>query len=638
MCAIYGFAGFDEPGLLERMGWTLVHRGPDGEGQFEAAGDSFRMGMRRLSIIDLHGGFQPIYNEDRTLAVCYNGEIYNYVELRDELRASGHIFRTDSDTEVIVHAYEEWGTACVEHFNGMFAFALHDSRTGDVFLARDRCGQKPLYYWRDGAQFVFASEVKAMLKSSRVPRRPWLPGIDAYLTLRYVPEPATMFDGIFTLPAGHSMVRRRSGEVEVRRYWSVPVVPASAKPRKSDDEWLDEVEALFFDAVRLCMRSDVPVGAYLSAGVDSSLIVAAMCRFNDRVNTFSIGFNSPIDETRDAAETARFLGTTHHEIQCRPADFGLLPKIVHHMDRPVGDALIIAFHRMAEETAREFKVVLSGEGADEMYAGYSFHKVPLLFELYRKLVPAFLHRGVAMPMLRALPVDLLDKFFEFPAYLGRQGKARLIDFAGNYADRSLLANTMALRTLWAEGERRAIYTEDFKAQATAQWMPEVEIPQEGEFLDRMLKLQYDEWLQDWAIIRQDKNTMAHSLEIRLPFLDHRLIEQAFSMPARLKMRGRRDKIIERRLARKILPPAVVNRPKNPFFLPMEFFFENPEVQELIADTLSEEQVRARGYFDPAAVRRLVDSMEAREFVSLKQVMSLVILELWHRAFIDGEAP
>src|SRR5262245_3551047 len=455
MCGIFGFSGFVEDGLLSRMGDSLAHRGPDGRGCYADEAHRFYMGMRRLSIIDLEGGSQPIYNEDRSMAVCFNGEIYNYLELHDQLVQRGHTFRTRSDTEVIVHAYEEWGRECVKQFNGMFAFALHDSRTGDTFFARDRCGQKPFYYHSSNGRFVFASEVKAILECAQVPRACNVAAIDAYLALRYVPEPRTMFEGIFTLPAAHFLLLKNDGSVTIQRYWDVPIFQGEYP---SDSVLLDEAEAMLRNAVRLTMRSDVPVGGYLSAGVDSSLLVALMTESSDKVNTYSIGFASPGDETHDAAETARLLGTTHHEIQCAPQDFDLLPKVVWHMDRPVGDALIIAFYKLAEGAARDLKVIISGEGADEIFAGYSFQNVIQVAERYHQLVPAFLHERLAMTMLRALPVDFLNKFFVFPAKLGQQGKARLVDFLGGYGRRNLFENYVALKTLWPREARAAAYT------------------------------------------------------------------------------------------------------------------------------------------------------------------------------------
>ena len=629
MCAIFGFAGFNDSDYLHRMAKILRHRGPDGEGFFEA--DRFSFGNRRLSIIDLEGGDQPIYNETGDLVVVQNGEIYNYLELREQLEARGHVFKTHSDTEVLVHGYEEWGDDVVERLNGMFAFAVHNRQTGDTFFARDRCGQKPFYYWNENGKFVFASEAKAIVDCPHVERAPNLNAIDPFLGLRYVPEPQTMFANIYTLPAGHSLTLKASGEVVTRRYWSVLL--HQDQDYASDKEYLEQLEHKFRESVKLTMRSDVPVAAYLSAGVDSSIITAAAQEFNSDLHTFSLGFNSPIDETKDAAATAKLLGTTHHEINLVPDDFERLPQIIWQMDRPVGDALIIAFDRLAANCSQDFKVVLGGEGADEMFGGYSFHKITKMVELYQKMVPGFVHSGLAMPMLRATPVGLLNKFFEFPAYLGESGKQRLVEFMGPYRERSMRENYFALKTLWSQNERRAVYSDKGKFQPTDDWIAAT--PNEsGPFLDRMLKLQYDEWLQDWALIRQDKNTMAHSLEIRLPFLDHELIELVFRMPPHLKAHWFKDKIIERQLAARMLPPEVVKRPKNPFFLPMEYFYTNPKIKELIDLTLNEDQVKKRAYFDPAAVRNLVAGMEKQEFVGLKQVMSLVILELWHMIFID----
>jgi asparagine synthase (glutamine-hydrolysing) len=633
MCGIFGFSGFSEDGLAARMAKIQRHRGPDGEGFYTDDTRRFCMGMVRLSIIDLAGGWQPIYNEDRTCAIVLNGEIYNYKELRTQLEAAGHRFATNSDTETIIHAYEEWGLAgCLARLNGMFAFCIHDQRTGDFFLARDRTGQKPLYYTQSHGRFLFASEVKALLESQHLTARPNLAAIDPYLCLRNVPEPETMFEGVSILRAAHYLHGRADGNFAIHRYWDIPLHDGT--PYRRDEEYIEEMEALFADSVALHMRSDVPVGAYLSGGVDSSVVVAAMAQHHSAIKTYSIGFNSPIDETKDAAETAAFLGTQHTTIHVEPNDFDLLPQIVWHMDRPVGDALIIAFYKLAQGAARDLKVVLGGEGADEMYAGYSFQKLIPKVEKLRAFAP------LGSLGLAATPHRLLNRFFDFPADLGSQGKKRAVDFLKHYQRRTLPANYVALRTLWSLDERQRLYAPEFKARATESWIyPERDAQHPtAPFLDRLLKIQYDEWLQDWALIRQDKNTMAHSLEYRLPFLDHRLIEHAFQMPPHLKVRDGVDKWIERRMADKFFKAMPRNRPghrpKIPFFLPLEFFFEHPSFRALVADTLSDSAIKKRGYFDPQHVAVLRQKMETREFVWLKQVMSLVILELWHRAFVD----
>ncbi len=629
MCGIFGFSGFHDPDCLRAMSRRLRHRGPDGEGVLET--EHFSFGNRRLAIIDIEGGDQPIYDETGRLAVIQNGEIYNYIELRKELIARGHRFRTDSDTEVLVHGYEEWGRHIVDHLEGMFAIAIHDLDSGETFFARDHCGQKPFFYWSQGDKFVFASEIKALLECPLVKRAPDLEALDAYLCLRYVPEPRTMFAGISTLPAAHHLILKRSGEFVIERYWA-PTIQQEPQHR-SDGDYLDELDTVFQRAMELTVRSDVPVASYLSAGVDSSMIAKVAHDLNPDLHTFSFGFRSPIDETRAAAETARLIGSQHHDVHLAAEDFGNLAKVIYQMDVPVGDPIILAFDKLATTCAEGFKVVLSGEGADEIFAGYPFHKIMQLVDRYHRIVPGFLHSGIAMPLLRQTPIGILDRAFPFPAYLGRSGKLRLVEFLEQYRGRSLRENYFSLRTLWGEQDRRSLYSEAFRERATSDWISKTDSTSGG-FLDRLLRLQFDEWLQDWAIIRQERNTMAHSLELRLPFLDKKLLEFAFRLPPRLKAKRLQDKIIERRLARRMLPREVVKRPKNPFFMPMEFFFENPEIQKLIDLTLNETQVRSRGYFDPETVSRLVQGMDRRDFMGLKQVMSLVILELWHMIYMD----
>jgi asparagine synthase (glutamine-hydrolysing) len=627
MCGIFGFAGFEQPDLLRRMGELVRHRGPDGEGYFCEGRVS--LGMRRLSIIDIEGGGQPMFDDDQRLALVFNGEIYNYVELREELQAEGHRFRTRSDTEVVVHAYARWGEACLERLNGMFAFALLDRRRQELFLARDRAGQKPLYYHHAGGRLVFASEIKALLESDEVPRRPNLAALDGYLALRYVPQPDTLFDGIRVLPAGHCM-RLRAGELHVQRYWSPPVHDG---PWPRDGERLEAFESLFLDAVRIAMRSDVPVGAYLSGGIDSSLVVAAARRFTDKLQTFSIGFRSPIDETDQARALADHLGTDHHEVYLEPQHFAELPRAIYHLERPIGDALILAYWQLARETSRHVKVVLSGEGADESYAGYSFHKIILWTERYRRVVPRVLNRGAAA-LLQAAPVRLLDRFFVYPAYLGERGKAKTVDYLRGYYDRDLAQSYVTLRALFDPEERARLYAPALRDQVGWGWLHRGSGG--GPFLDRLLRLQYDDWLQDNLLLRQDKNTMAFSLELRCPFLDHRLIEQAFRLPTRDKVRGLRDKWLERELGRKWLPPENVRRSKNPFYLPLEYFHERGEIRELVRMTLDPARVRRRGWFDPDAVAGLVAQMRSGEFLYLKQVLSLVILELWCMVFLEKQ--
>ena len=539
------------------------------------------MGMRRLSIIDLAGGGQPIYNEDHSVAVCFNGEIYNYVELMAELEEKGHRFRTHSDTEVIVHAYEQWGEECVERLNGMFAFALYDKGREELFVARDRTGQKPLLLLagRRAPGVRLRDQGDPRVRGRAAPGEPArdrrLPG---------APLRAAARDAL----RGHPRAPRRPLAAAAQAAGSSCAATGTCRmyegPYRSAAEYQEEFEELFLDAVRLTLRSDVPVGAYLSGGIDSSLVVAAITRFKDKLKTFSIGFRSPIDETHEAAALAKQLGTEHHEIHLLPEHFAELPKALWHLERPIGDALILAYYQLARETSKHLKVVLSGEGADESYAGYSFHKIILWSERYKRLVPRALNRGLVAPALAAIPVPLLDKLFVYPAYLGQVGKAKTVDYLRNYHDRDLAQNYASLKALWDLPERERLYAPALRAQAGEAWLHHSRM-EGGPFLDRLLQLQFDDWLQDNLLLRQDKNTMAWSLELRCPFLDHRVIEQAFRMPSRMKVRGLRDKWVERELGRKWLPPENVKRSKNPFYLPLEYFHEHPELRDLIRMTL-----------------------------------------------------
>lgn len=630
MCGIFGFQGFSEPGLLRRMADIMHHRGPDGEGFFEY-GD-FSMGMRRLSIIDLEEGDQPIFNEDRSLVVCFNGEIYNYVELTKDLKAKGHIFRTHSDTETIVHAYEQWGIDFLVKLNGMFALALYDRRRDELIIARDRAGQKPLYYYHNKGRFLFASEVKSILESQYVERACNINAIDSYLGLRYTPQPQTMFKDIGVLPAAH-FLRLRNGQVEIQRYWDI-VVPETP-PSMSRADCLAAFDETFTDAVRLTLRADVPVGAYLSAGIDSSLVVGRMTEFSNNIKTFSLGFDSPIDELPEARALAAKFGCDHHEVVCVPDDLGLLPKVMWHLERPIGDVLVLAYYKLAQEAARHVKVVLSGEGADELFAGYSFHKIIRWTDTWQRLVPGVLRRNVALPMLEGMPVSVLNKLFNYPAYLGNKGKARVIEYLRHYGDRTLAQNYVYLRTLWESDERRLVYADQYRDRAVETLVKE-SANRNGALLERLLKLHFDDWLQDNLLLRQDKNTMAHSLEMRAPFLDHNLIELAFRMPPGMKIKWLTDKYIERQYAKSVLPKVSVKRAKNPFYFPLEFFYDNPRAKELVAMTLNEDSVSKRGYFKYEYVKWLKDKMDAQEFVYLKQVYSLVMLELWHMVFIDKQ--
>jgi asparagine synthase (glutamine-hydrolysing) len=631
MCGICGYAGFtiDEQ-MLQRMTGTITHRGPDDEGFF--TDEKVGLGMRRLSIIDVAGGHQPIFNEDRSLAIIFNGEIYNYNALADDLLRRGHQIQTHSDTETILHLYEEYGFDCVQYLRGMFAFAIYDIRQQSLFIVRDRLGIKPLYYWTQNGKLLFGSEIKTVLECERVPREPYLPAIDTYLSLRYVPGPETIFAGIYKLPAGHWLLWQNE-QISIGRYWTPPLHSGPYKPDAYYQEYFVE---LFTESVRMRLMSEVPLGAYLSGGLDSSCIVATMAEFTSQpVKTFSVGFGWSGDELSEAQEVAQLLACDHHEIICRPEDMALLPKIVWHSDEPLGDAIVVPTFLLAQEASRTVKVVLTGEGADETLAGYLFHRIINLGHIYHQLMPTWVHTRLITPMVRQTPTGLLNRFFDYPAYLGEEGKRKVLTYLQNIRTDNASANYRFLISLFDAYDKEKFYTSAFQAALPAVALPHDNGQGDVAFLDRLLNLQYHDWLPDNILLRQDKMSMAHGLEARVPYLDHKLVEFLQTAPPHLKLHHlSQNKFLLRRYASAILPKHNAMRRKKPFYIPVERYYGHSTFRELVRLTLNPDQVRRRGYFRPEQIRTLTDSLDQKEFLRVKQVIALVILELWHMIFID----
>ena len=633
MCGICGFVGIQEEGLLERMTASLSHRGPDGSGYFECAGVG--LGHRRLSIIDVEGGRQPMENEDGSLVIVFNGEIYNYAELREGLCQRGHCFRTRSDTEVILHLYEELGADCLRQFHGMFAFAIWDKRQHQLFLARDRLGIKPLYYTDLGSQFLFASEFKAILRYTGFQPTLNLAAVHEYLALRYVPGPGGMFHELRKLPAAHYAIVRH-GQTVLKCYWTPEIFGGPFG--SSEEEYLEGFAERFERSVRRRMISEVPLGAYLSGGVDSSAIVAAMSKLvNKPVRTFTVGFDYEHDEMPQAAETARLLGCEHTEILCRPSDVSLLPKLIYHLDEPLGDPIVIPMYQLAHEAKKQVTVILAGEGADETLGGYLFHRALLWGRRLGCMTSPALRRSLLAPALALTPSSWINLAFQYPAELGERGKQKLVDFLNLLEPDQLTAGYTHLISLFDARDTHSLYSADFRHAVNGTVpggaQPEIASSRAPDF-NRILQLQFAHWLPEDILTKQDKMSMASGIEARVPFLDHELVEYALRIPPSLKIRGGVSKYLLRRYAQRILPAPVTSRKKMPFYVPLEKSFDDPVFQEIVEDTLSERSVRARGFFRPDAVALLKGSMSRREFVHVKQVFALVTLELWCRMAID----
>jgi asparagine synthase (glutamine-hydrolysing) len=625
MCGIAGFVGeFGAGGacarreVLERMLSAITHRGPDDQGvlvEGEAA-----IGMRRLSIIDLAGGHQPLAGCDPRLNIVFNGEIYNYRELKRELESRGHAFKTHSDTEAIVHAYEEFGPSCVERLRGMFTFALWDERGQELFVARDRVGKKPLYYTRTprGA-LVFGSELKCLLAHPEVAREVNPEAIDAYLTWGYVPEPVAIFRGVEKLPPGHHLTFA-AGRLKVEQYWDFPVTEEGGS--RHEEDYLEELRALLDESVRVRLMADVPLGAFLSGGVDSSAVVGLMARNTDRpVKTFSIGFNEDsYDELKYARIAARHFATDHHEFIVTPDICSVVDELVWHFDEPFADASAIPTYVVSKLARTYVKVVLSGDGGDELFAGYTRYVIDRRRGPFARL-PRALRAGLMQPAARRLPhgapgrnfihdvaFDALDRYLESVSYFTRLGKASL-------------------------------YTEEFGRLAGGAWRAPAAFRAlaEGaatrEPLGRLLYLDSKTYLPGDILTKVDRMSMAASLEARVPLLDHRLIEFVARIPSALKMKGFVTKHIFKLAVSDLVPAEILTRPKQGFGVPIEQWI-NRQLRERVRGTLTEARTRARGIAEPAYVSLLLEEHEQGRRDHSSRLWALFILELWHRAFVD----
>ena len=633
MCGICGYVGVRDEGLLEAMTERLSHRGPDSDGYFRK--EDVGLGHRRLSIIDVAGGLQPIANEDGTMQVICNGEIYNYREIRAELLEKGHRFSTNSDSEVILHLYEEEGPRCLDRMNGMFAFALWDGRKRQLFVARDRMGIKPLYYAQVGNRFLFASEIKSLLAYPDLQTTLNPQAVHNYLALRYVPGPETMFREIHKFPQAHYAIVR-DGTASFHRFWAPELYHGPFEG--SEDDYLEGFKERFERSIRRRMISDVPVGAYLSGGVDSSAIVAAMTELSDHpVKTFTVGFDYEHDELGEAEATAQRLHCDHTQLNWTVDDLEMLPEIVYHLDEPVGDPIVIPMFQLAREAKKQVTVILAGEGADEIMGGYLFHKALLGGQVLRRFVPDLIRQRILAPTLARTPASVFNLGFNYPASLGERGKLKVLDFLDLLAPTQVNASYLHLISLFDARDTGSLYTDAFRALIDPDDRPGEDFDvasSSAPYLNRALHLQFAHWLPDDILMKQDKVSMASGIEVRVPFLDHELVEYALKIPPALKIRSGKSKYLLRRYVQELLPGRTAKRRKMPFYVPLEKYAKAPAFQELLNQALGEETVRARGIFRPEAVRTLRDRLGHGEFMYVKQAFSLIVLELWFRHFLN----
>lgn len=634
MCGIAGIAGRPGPDpersqAVRGMARTLGHRGPDGEAQAEHSGCDF--GFRRLAIVDLAGALPPFPNEDQTVWSICNGEIYNADDLRAELTARGHRFRTGVDTEVIPHLYEEHGADLATFLDGMFAFAVWDERQQRLLLGRDRAGEKPMFWWTDGRELAFSSELRGILAHPRVPRAVDPAALSRFLLHDFFPAPATPLAGVYKLPAGH-LLSWKAGRAEVRPYWDL--APSFGRPDPgSDDAVAAEVDRLVSQAVFRRKKSDVPVGVFLSGGIDSTVVLAHLTEQEGRgVPVFSLGNrDAAFDEAGFARETAAHYGAEFNELIVDEADLDDgLRRIAEGFDEPLGDASIIPTHLLALFARRKVKVVLSGEGSDELFAGYPTYLADRIAEAYRRC-PGPLRRGLVDGLRRVLPVRMGNNGLDY--LLGRfaQGAERPRVERHHCWFGSLSPERQ--QRLFSPALAAALDGDDPFAAARGR-LSGRRLP---DGLSQLLYMDFTLYLQDDLLTKVDRATMLASLEARAPFLDHELAEYVAGLPSRFKVRGRSTKWILRRSQRHRLPPAVLSRRKRGFTIPVSRWFL-AGLAERLKRRFAPDRVAARGLFDPGAVAALLDEHLARRADHKKALFTMLVLDLWcDRVFGDGAA-
>jgi asparagine synthase (glutamine-hydrolysing) len=623
MCGIAGFADqpraaarHDDFSLVHRMCEVIRHRGPDDEGIHVEPGVG--IGMRRLSIIDLSTGHQPIHNEDETVWVVFNGEIYNYRELRRELEAAGHRFYTSSDTETIVHAYEQWGEDGFARLRGMFGIALWDRRSRTLLLARDRAGIKPLHYAERQGRLYFGSEVKSLIAADAVDREIDLEALDHYLSFLYAPRDRAMFKGVQKLPPGH-LLRWKDGRADVRQFWAI------GNQETFDgtfDEAATRLRAVLADAVRSHMMSDVPLGAFLSGGVDSSVVVGLMAEASERpVKTFSIGFDEPqFDELEHARTVAQHFGTEHHEFVVRPDGLSILDRLIAHFDEPFADSSAIPTWYVSEIARRHVTVVLSGDGGDELFGGYDRYLPHARVAQFDRL-PLPGKRQLAQVASRVLPHGAFGK--RFLKHVAQDPNDRYLDSIAFFHD----------------DERQALYTPDVRRALNGRKAERLLSRHFERFNrlsphSRMMRFDFETYLPEDVLTKVDRMSMAHSIESRVPLLDNEVIDFAATLPASMKIVNGRRKHVMKEAVKHLLPPGILDRKKQGFGVPLGVWFRGG-LTDVFSDILGSATMRQRGYFEPSFVDRIVsEHLSGRRDHTLR-LWQLLVFELWHRQYLDA---
>ncbi len=627
MCGIVGLVRNDgkaiDEELLSRMCNAIRHRGPDDDGFY--VNGPVGLAMRRLAIIDLQSGRQPIHNQDRTAWIVFNGEIYNYLELREKLEKLGHTFYTNSDTEAIIHAYDQFGADCPKHLRGMFAFAIWNEKNQELFLARDRVGKKPLLYAQLNGQLIFGSEFSALLLHPHISRDIQPEALDHYLSFMCIPAPLTAYRAIRKLEPGH-WLRWRNGEVKQERYWQ-PDFTRKLKISEEEAGW--RTVEILREAVRIRLMSEVPLGAFLSGGIDSSAVVALMSQESSKpVKTYSIGFDEQdFSELYHARRVAEHVGAEHHEFIVRPDAVEVLPLLVEHYGEPYADSSAVPTYYVAKETRKHVTVALNGDGGDESFAGYERYAAMWLAENYQKL-PAFLRESIIKEAVSLVPTSELRRSRVRSAKRFLQGAS--MPKVERYLQWVSVFNSETKQSLYSDTFQHVVGT-DHPRSLLEPWFARAN---GASIVDASLLADLMTYLPNDLLVKVDIATMAVSLEARSPFLDHHVIEFAARLPQNFKLRRLTSKYLLKKILRRLLPSENLNRRKMGFGVPIGHWFRG-KMQPFLREVVLSEKALRRGLFRPEAVRQLVELHTRGERDYSHQLWALLMLELWFNRFIDS---
>ncbi|NEP09865.1 MAG: asparagine synthase (glutamine-hydrolyzing) [Symploca sp. SIO2C1] len=630
MCGICGLIYSElerpvDPKLVHTMTTAITHRGPDEEGYYIKA--NLGLGSRRLSIIDLEGGKQPIYNEDRTVCVVFNGELYNYRELTHSLTRLGHNFYSSTDTEVLVHAYEEFGLEFLEYLNGMFAFALWDERKQTLVLGRDRMGIKPLYYTTYDDALIFGSELKTILSYPNIPRNIDLVALNEYLSFEYIPTPRTIFQNIFKLPPGHAL-SFSCGQIKTWKYWDVNLIRSEQIKPKTVKEYETELLIILKKVVQKEMVSDVPIGVFLSGGIDSSAVAALMSEISPgNVKSFSIRFDDPsFDESTYAHQVARYLQTEHYELTLTPQIvLELVPQIPNFLDEPLGDSSFIPTFLLSQFTSHHVKVALGGDGGDELFAGYSTLQAHRLVEYYEALLPGFIRHQIIPYLVDQMPVsfDNISLDFKIRRFISGRGLPLMIrhnQWLGSFT----VSQKKELLQSWTQFLEKDTYDTAYGHQQKSQ---------AKEAINQLLYCDLKMYLEGDILPKVDRASMANSLEVRVPLLNHTLVDYVAQIPHNMKLHGLTTKYILRRAMRQSIPQEIIKRKKKGFNMPVAKWFTG-ELRPLLQDMLSKTRLSKEGFFNPIYVDKLLqDHMQGRQD-HRKLLWTLLVFELWYERWVE----